>query len=429
MSANSQFGALGTYHEVQGSVTQFRRQDISSRVAVRHFKPLCRNVAGDGANHRDVVLAVPNAVQNIILNVQNPGSVSLLRNATWALSNLCRGKPRTPLQVAKAIAPVLISLVCTKNVDKDALQDALWGLSYISDCGDSHIGCVVSTNGIAAMVGHMSNADTHIIIPALRTAGNIVTGTDEQTQAVLDGGFIPQLARLVCHDRRNVRREACWAASNIAAGTPAQINTLVSFPGVVAGLVKQLDGGEWHVRKEAAWALSNIATAGVAHHIDILVAAGMLGPLAAILVVDDARVVQVSLEAVEAILKQGKQYSDAGRAEDFVGSFEEAGGVDALDDLQRHANEQIHTRATHLIEAYVGTEDEDEEEAENTQPAINNAGTFQFGAPSKAFNGQNNAMVPAGMHAAAPPAVGPATAAPIGGLLGGQFNFSNVTFA
>ncbi len=378
--------------------------------------------------HRDVILAVPTAVNNIILNVQNPGSVSLLRNATWALSNLCRGKPRTPLAVATAIAPVLISLVCTKNVDKDALQDALWGLSYISDCGDAHIGTVVSTKGIAAMVGHMSSSETHIIIPALRTAGNIVTGTDEQTQAVIDGGFIPQLARLISHDRRNVRREACWAASNIAAGTPTQINTLVSFPNVISGLVKQLDGGEWHVRKEAAWALSNIATAGVAHHIDILVAEGILGPLAAVLVVDDARVVQVSLEAVEAILKQGKQYADAGRAEDFVGSFEEAGGVDALDDLQRHANEQIHTRATRLIEEFVGVEDDEEEEAENTQPAVSATGTFQFGAPTKAFP-SNNAIVPGAMNVAAPPAVGPATSAPTGGLLGGQFNFSNVTFA
>jgi hypothetical protein len=324
---------------------------------------------------------------------------------------------------------VLISLVCTKGVNEEALQDALWGLSYISDCGDKHIGCVVSTKGIAAMVGHMLAEDASIIIPALRTAGNIVTGTDEQTQAVIDGGFVPQLARLVSHGRRNVRREACWAASNIAAGTPTQINALVSFPGVVSGLVTQLDKGEWHVRKEAAWALSNVATAGVAHHIDILVAAGMLGPLAAVLIVDDARVVQVSLEAVEAILKQGKQYADAGRAEDFLGTFEEAGGVDALDDLQRHANEQIHTRATHLIEAYVGVEG-DEEESENAQPAVTSSGTFQFGAPAKVFNGTNNAVVPqmAGMNA--PPANVMPAAAPTGGLLGGNsFNFSNLTFA
>ena len=35
--------------------------------------------------------------------------------------------------------------------------------------------------------------------PALRTLGNIMTGTEAQTQAVLDGGILPHLHKLMEH--------------------------------------------------------------------------------------------------------------------------------------------------------------------------------------------------------------------------------------
>ena len=43
-------------------------------------------------------------------------------------------------------------------------------------------------------------------MPALRTLGNIVTGTDEQTQVVLEHGILLYLASLLRHPKPSIVR-------------------------------------------------------------------------------------------------------------------------------------------------------------------------------------------------------------------------------
>lgn len=43
-------------------------------------------------------------------------------------------------------------------------------------------------------------------MPALRTLGNIVTGTDAQTQVVLDYGILASLYRLLFHQKFSIVR-------------------------------------------------------------------------------------------------------------------------------------------------------------------------------------------------------------------------------
>ena len=75
------------------------------------------------------------------------------------------------------------------------------------------------------------------------------------------------LVPLLDHEKKNVRKEACWTLSNIAAGTFKQAENLVHFVSsdgvpVIRKIVKLACEGEWEVRKEAAWILANICTGG-----------------------------------------------------------------------------------------------------------------------------------------------------------------------
>ena len=63
-----------------------------------------------------------------------------------------------------------------------------------------------------------------VLVPALRTVGNIVTGDDNQTQIVINCNALPYLLNLLTTSpKKSIKKEACWTISNITAGTKAQI--------------------------------------------------------------------------------------------------------------------------------------------------------------------------------------------------------------
>lgn len=62
--------------------------------------------------------------------------------------------------------------------------------------------------------------------------GNIVTGSDKQTQMVLDSHALDHLPQLLMNPKANIQKEASWMLSNITAGQTGQIQAVID-----AGLV------------------------------------------------------------------------------------------------------------------------------------------------------------------------------------------------
>ena len=233
-----------------------------------------------------------------------------------------------------------------------------------------------------ALLGH---TDFSVVLPALRIVGNVISGTDAQTQAAIDAGALKALVPLLQCRARNVRREACWAVSNAAAGTVSQITQLMTVPGLVAAVVSLLKSGEWNVRKEAAWVVSNIATTGTPDHVRQLVAAGMVGPLVDVLQTDDARMLCLVLDAIAAVLKVETMALRGGGGEcGFIALFEEAGLTTLLEEKQDHDNEDVYNKCVAMIETYFSG---DEEGGAATAAATAAAaatlasGSFAFGLP------------------------------------------------
>lgn len=84
------------------------------------------NIAGDGHEFRDRVSATPDALNALMANVQQPANISLLRNVTWSISNLCRGKPLAKEEVIGALRPALAHLLAYK--DQEVNVDSAWAL-------------------------------------------------------------------------------------------------------------------------------------------------------------------------------------------------------------------------------------------------------------------------------------------------------------
>ena len=102
------------------------------------------NIAGDATSFRDLILSIPDSLDALLCNIVQPHTPSLLRNATWTLSNFCRGKPHVSINSVRQALPVILSLLA--NEDAEVVADATWAISYLSDGSDERIQSVVDNN-------------------------------------------------------------------------------------------------------------------------------------------------------------------------------------------------------------------------------------------------------------------------------------------
>uniref|UniRef100_A0A8C7WQ14 Importin subunit alpha n=1 Tax=Oryzias sinensis TaxID=183150 RepID=A0A8C7WQ14_9TELE len=284
------------------------------------------NIAGDSAVCRDFVLNC-NILPPLLTLLTKSTRLTMTRNAVWALSNLCRGKnPPPAFEKVSPCLPVLSRLLFSS--DPDLLADACWALSYLSDGPNDKIQAVIDSGVCRRLVELLMHTDYKVASPALRAVGNIVTGDDIQTQASVQ------------------KRVKAVIDANI-------------FP-VLIGILQK---AEFRTRKEAAWAITNATSGGTPEQIRYLVNLGCIKPLCDLLTVMDSKIVQVALNGLENILRLGeqeaKQENSGTGTNPYCSLIEEAYGLDKIEFLQSHDNQEIYQKAFDLIEHYFGVEDED----------------------------------------------------------------------
>ncbi|KAM3342491.1 hypothetical protein P3S68_027457 [Capsicum galapagoense] len=88
------------------------------------------NIASDSPKYRDLVLG-HGALVSLLAQFNEHVKLSMLRNATWTLSNFYRGKPQPQFEQTKASLPTLARLIHSN--DEIVLIDTCWALSYLSN--------------------------------------------------------------------------------------------------------------------------------------------------------------------------------------------------------------------------------------------------------------------------------------------------------
>ncbi|GBG33116.1 Importin subunit alpha [Hondaea fermentalgiana] len=326
------------------------------------------NIAGDGTPARDKVLEAQ-VLAPLLKCMQDVRETSLLRIATWTLSNLCDGQPRPDLDM-QAVLGTLGSVL--QSDDTEVLSHACWALSHLCDGPSPHIEAVVEANVCPRLVELLHNKSWRVVKPALRTVGNIVCAEDEQdyTQQIIECGAVPCLKDLISHSNRDIQKEACWTLSNIAAGTIEQIQQVLdsgSIPTLVKLASKDADTDP-DVKIEACWVLLNATSCGSDPQIEHLVREGCVAVLCNLL--QDNSMVMMALEGLEKILQVGEETTtlpSTGTAGPPLNASEDDAAAaaarqddahsilltaDKIQDLQKHRNTQIGKRATRMWKQY-----------------------------------------------------------------------------
>ena len=343
------------------------------------------NIAGDHPKMRDRVLA-QNALPLLcafLERVAAEGKISPTRNGTWALSNLVRGKPQPQLKDVAPAVPLLAKLLTLDDseVHRHHHRDAAWAISYLSDGPNEMIDTVCMAGAVPRLVELCKSGPLAVRLPGIRAISSMMSGSDEATQHVLDHGILEMLPAVLQSAKMQTRKEACWAMSNVAAGTPAQLDLLMNTP-LPALVIERFAKDEFDVKKEAGWVVANAMHsyqsepgARAAAIVARLVELGCIAPMVSMLEANDATMQKLMLDAMTNMMAAGKELGASKGVNVFAVAMDEAEGIDALEKLQEHENEEVYSKAVHLSETYFGAE---EEEDENLAPNATSSG-FAFG--------------------------------------------------
>ncbi|XP_058213912.1 importin subunit alpha-4-like isoform X2 [Rhododendron vialii] len=321
--------------------------------------------------------------------------------AAWALTNVASGtSEHTRVVMENGAVPKFVQLLSSGSDDvreqvkpalpvlrqlihlndEEVLTDACWALSYLSDGPNEKIQAVIEAGVCPRLVELLLHPSSTVLIPALRTVGNIVTGDDGQTQFIIDNHVLPGLFQLLTtNHKKSIKKEACWTISNITAGNRSQIQAVIEAH-IILPLIQLLEQAEFDIKKEAAWAISNATSGGSPEQIRFLASQGCIKPLCDLLICPDPRIVTVCLEGLENILKVGEADKETGLNSGinlYAQMIDECEGLDKIENLQTHDNHEIYEKAVKMLERYWAEEDEEEH---HVQDGIDrNQQGFNFG--------------------------------------------------
>ena len=308
------------------------------------------NIAGDSPQLRDSVLE-HNVMGRLLAIVQKEiespsASLSIMRDSTWTLSNLCRGMPAPDWKYISPAVPILRRLLYF--TDTKTLSDAAWAVSYISDGPSMYVSEIIKAGFVGLLVALLADKNDFVQRPCLHALGNIVTGSDEHTQVVVESGALVQFRHLLRSPHKSIQKECCWVISNIAAGTHAQVQAVIEA-NLIPAVISLLHSDDQKTRNEAAWAICNATCHNdrVPQQVKYLVAQGCLKPLCDILSSQDSTIVQVILDGIDNILSVGQAEARKGSPKnEYLIMLEDIGAV--------HKSEYVCHKSKSIIEKYLG---------------------------------------------------------------------------
>lgn len=144
------------------------------------------NILGDGHELRNTLIekGIADRIVNIIVHNSKELPISCIRNLSWAISNLTRNK-EVPVDLDVVVKWLPAFHILLDYEDVTAKIDAIWGISYLLDSGDSEIQMIMESGFFPVILPLLEHSDSSIRNAALRSVGTILSGADPHTQVYM----------------------------------------------------------------------------------------------------------------------------------------------------------------------------------------------------------------------------------------------------
>ncbi|KAK6942843.1 Armadillo [Dillenia turbinata] len=323
------------------------------------------NVAGEGEELRNVLLSQGALLPLAKMMLPNKGST--VRTAAWALSNLIKGpSPKAATELIKIDGVLDAILRHSRKADEELATEVAWVTVYLSALSNTATNILVQSDLLQVLVERLATSNSlQLLIPVLRTLGNLVAGETHATPVVLVAGneitgnlgdnVISALIKCLKSEHRVLKKESAWVLSNIVAGS-VELKRLIFSSEAVPVLLRLLSTAPFDIRKEVAYVLGNLSVAPtegrekpnlILDHLVSIVGRGCLPGFIDLVRSVDTEAARLGLQFVEMVLR-GMPNGEGPKL------VEREDGIDAMERFQFHENEELRNMANGLVDKYFG---------------------------------------------------------------------------
>jgi len=234
---------------------------------------------------------------------------------------------------------------CLWAEDSFIISDSLWAFASLFS-NSKALPIVCKTPIFKQIIFYMKNYNNSIRRPALRCVGILSSGDDSLGVALIQLGVFEGLENILGSQSEKLIREACWAISNLLACGPTAIDICIN-KGILSHTRLLLKTSNKVIVKEAMWVLYNGLMLSNMRQLETLVNIGVIEDLSTLLKIEESTIQGNTLKMLLSILNRENIRKEM--YEEILNQLQEHGGVEAIESLQMHKNEEINKMAVQFI--------------------------------------------------------------------------------
>lgn len=269
----------------------------------------------------------------------------------WLLSTIAKGRS---LDDIRRFAVAFLVTQLKSSEDLEVLTDCCEVLSCLSQ---REVQALIDSDAVPGLSTLLGSTQYGVQFAALRTLGNLSTGSDTQTAILLNPEVLTPLLKLVDSNRKQIRKEAVWILSNLCTGPTTHITQVVE-EGILPKVVSYVSTQDLEVCREACWVLNNIIRYGSREQLQVLLDTPLVLHLCQILAETQVQVLKVALRCIKALLHSFKEkFAGNDDINPMKEMIEASGGVPYIEDLKTHKHPDLQQTASSIMTDFFPTFD------------------------------------------------------------------------